>query len=83
MSEVVWEDPPPAASGSQPGFHAFFAELREHPGKWARWPGKSQSHAVVTQLRQGKYSGTTAGEFEATGRRGPDGVAVYVRFVES
>jgi len=50
-NEIQWEDPPPEAIHGS-GWKAFFiAELRAHPGKWAKVPGGPRSGKEYSLLR--------------------------------
>lgn len=80
--KVQWEDPPHRHGGA--GVHAeFFAALREHPGRWARWPVAKGSTSVVSDVKAGKYLGSAKGEFESVSRTVDGERRVYVRYVGS
>lgn len=90
MSEVVWEDPPPVAprrlgqrNTKQRRTAAFVAELRAHPGKWARYPfvlkTDSSAKSTASHIRRGDW---VHGEgFEAAAREVDGTPTVYARFV--
>lgn len=65
--EIEWADPPDGAGK----YEAFFEALRSERGRWAKFPG------LAWAVRQGKYAGCEAGEFEARESQGE----TYVRFV--
>lgn len=84
MEEIVWEDPPesPHGGGSGRVWADRLAPLRERPGQWANL-GRRQS-STITQIRQGRYAGIAAGDFEAEGReydKATNLLTVYVRYV--
>ncbi|RBO82109.1 hypothetical protein [Nocardia puris] len=58
----------------------FATELREQPGRWARWPNpiyETSAISIASKVRRGQYRAFPGGEFEAEHR---DGV-VYARYV--
>lgn len=65
MSDLIWEDPPAsirAGRGASEAVTARIADLKAHPGRWARWPTKTnpaqmkKTHGVeaVTRKIDGK-----------------------------
>jgi hypothetical protein len=83
-----WQDPPETrqdAKVKKTGKYGdFAAELRLHPGQWARLPGKKAA-SMVTAIMNGHYTDfRPAGAFEATAR-GIDPVSkqasVFVRYI--
>lgn len=84
MSGIVWEDPPDSypRGGAAPRYADFFESIRKMPGRWAVWPNPVQSPTLTTNIKNGKYSGTEAGEFDATIRKQDDGTyKMWVRYV--
>jgi hypothetical protein len=51
MSGPMWEDPPASQRGRRGWVPAFVAELRKHPGKWARVisPDGRETHGAGTR----------------------------------
>jgi hypothetical protein len=83
VSDIVWEDPPPAMSGGHRLVWADrLAPLRERPGEWANLGEHNTSIAV--RIRQGRAGSCAPGEFEATVRHADSGRGrgtIYVRYV--
>lgn len=75
MTEVVWEDPP-ERKGRGASLEWFWIELRAHPGRWARYPGKPNSIHAMIRGKKGQYEATNRG----TGSDGKGRVA-YVRYL--
>lgn len=83
---VTWEAPPDDTRGGKPStnWDPVAAELREHPGEWAKIADDAVG-ALVTKINHGRSpSWEPAGHYEATAR--PNGqpnrrVAVWARYV--
>lgn len=83
MSEIVWEDPAPAAFGSQRGHWQDVLEVvRSTPGEWARIrtaPTQGRCSSTKQWLRNASY--VVPAEWEFTTRKIGDEYALYARFV--
>ena len=81
MSEIEWQEPPRAWSGRKGSKWADIATtLRANPGKWALVHHGAAS--VAANIRDGRLTGMSQGEFEATSRKSADGKTdIYARFV--
>ena len=86
MDDTVIFSPPPARpqAGGAPGKYVpFFDALRSRPGEWAEWQSACRSPSAATNIKNGVYSGTSPGEFDATVRKQPDGTwKMWVRYGE-
>lgn len=89
-TELVFEDPPPSGGGRQAGkseLGRWLAALREHPGRWAKYPKmrvtQHAAAAVAGTIKRGKGYGLQAGEFETTTRKAEDGKGgwLFARYV--
>lgn len=86
MTEIIWQDPPPARRGRQGKYIEFFDVLRDNPGKWAifqRWERPTSAASPVgTRIRKGELVGSApAGAFETAIRSTKDESVIYVRYV--
>lgn len=82
MSDITWQEPPPARKGPGSEKTAFFDALRERPGEWALFPSSPMHPNAAHNIKRGLYSGVEAGEFDATARSRGDGTSdIYVRYV--
>jgi len=90
VSELIFEEPPkPNPGGGRPvgasPIGRFLAALREHPGRWARFPqahdGRGLLSRKVTDINRGNRYGVQAGEFEATSRKVGDSFYLYAKYV--
>lgn len=86
-SPIVWEDPPADRRGIARAQHLdpFAAALREHPGRWARYPiqltDKSTAN-TATRINSGlAVAFAPGGTFEAVTRLVDDARVLYVRYV--
>lgn len=78
--DIKWEDPPAQVRQGRPGkYLELLAELRKHPGRWARLDRASSSTA--SNFNSGKVAGIKPGEFEAVTRRVDGKVGIWVRYV--
>lgn len=91
MTDLEFSDPPEVERGGPTGrsqIPAILAQLRNHPGRWARLPGAHTS-PTKGRVESGVYAGTEAGEFEArsrtdavaTAEAGQPRYGVWVRYV--
>ena len=82
MSEIEWREPPPRAQSGPKGskWTDIATALRANPGKWALVHHGSVSMAA--NIRAGRLTGMSQGEFEAVSRKSADGKTdIYARFV--
>lgn len=82
---LSWEEPPAPLRGRPSDVlpAAVQAELRAHPGKWARvhdYTAKSSAFGRAKAIREGK-GGVEGSGWEAAARRSGTGSILYVRFV--
>ena len=80
MSGIVWEEPPENTRNAPYGasrFTAVFAELEEHPGRWARvGEYRTRASASTTQNRlKHRFP-----RHEVSARQNGDGFVLYARF---
>lgn len=89
-ADIKWEEPPPArphsgASQPDPVLLAFSTALRQHPGRWARYPRHFKVDAGRATARNVKKGMTSnwqpTGAFEATTRMQDEECVVYVRYI--
>jgi hypothetical protein len=78
---LVWEDPPPRIDHD-----ALAAELRAHPGRWARIDktySPESARVIAYQIRAARLAAyAPRGDFEAARRKqGPGESYVYVRYL--
>lgn len=83
-TELIFEDPP-AYPGAGPGspLTGWLASLREHPGKWAKYPTPVHAGAGTAIARGQRYK-VAPGEFEVkgSGKGAPANTSwIWVRFV--
>lgn len=83
-TELIFEEPP-AYSGRGPGspLTAWLASLRDHPGRWAKYPLPVHS-GTTTAITKGQRYKVAAGEFEvsATGKgAGKHKSWLYARYI--
>lgn len=83
---LLFEDPPSKPRlAAPPGHHAkVAAELKEHPGEWARiglYGSPSSAAAMAQGIRKGQLAAyRPAGAFEAVSRTVKNEYRVYARF---
>lgn len=88
MSELTWEEPPGTgawAAGIR-GKHAqVAAQLKEHPGQWAKIPvtgGPVTARNMAYQIRKGEMAAyKPPGAFEAVSRTVDGQTCLYARYV--
>ncbi len=79
MSELTFIDELPEAPprvGGSASTVARAAELRAHPGRWARWPTKTSPNQVKVSLKKHVGEG-----FEVVGRKVDGKVRAFARYV--
>lgn len=83
--DLVFEEPPPPAPGRKAGtspIGLWLTTLREHPGKWAKFPEQVLSSYVAGVIWSGKGYGAKPGEFDAVTRTGTNKQWwLYVRYI--
>ncbi len=83
MSDIKWEEPPPASKGrGSTKWKSILAELRRNPGRWALVLDDA-SPSMTTFIKQGRVGDAKPGEFEARSRceGGQRRGAIYARYV--
>lgn len=78
MTNIEWREPPAAAAPTRTDWKAVVAELREHPGRWAKVytaPNTRAAASTASSLRSGRYGEAQPDEVEAR----TDGTDVYAR----
>lgn len=83
-TDLMFEEPPPPnRRGRTSPVTGWLAALREHPGKWAKYPTAYMTTGAGHRITAGEGYGVTAGEFEAVMRRSENGKAfhLYARYV--
>jgi hypothetical protein len=82
MTDLTWEEPPPA---KQRSFAGVGDALRARPGQWARiaeYPGRPVASMLVVRIRTGAVRyWQPAGSFEAVSRTVDDKTCVFARYV--
>lgn len=80
--DIKWQDPPPSKRVYRhEHWQTVFAALRQRPGTWALVE-EGANAGTGSLIKNGRYSGTEAGEFDAVVRSRPDGkFDVYARYV--
>ena len=87
--ELIFEDPPMPNAGGRPigasPIGRFLDALRDHPGKWARfpksYPKRDNLGHIVGDITKARRYGISVGEFEATTRKVESEYFLYVRYV--
>lgn len=80
---IFVDEPPPAQPrGNRSPVNGWLQSLREHPGKWAKYPTPFMSNFDTRKINSGGGYGVVAGEFEAVTR----GIAnkryeLYARYI--
>ncbi len=74
MTDIIWQDPPPAVSGrgGSDFRRQFLDTLRESPGQWAIYPCSSKSASALAALFR-------KDGLEAVSRKVDGQVKVFVR----
>lgn len=69
-TELIFEDPPPARRrGLTSPVVPWLEALRQHPGKWAKYPEPFMSSGAAANIVRAKgYGLTTPGEYDAVMR---------------
>lgn len=76
-TDLIFEDPP----ANRSPIAAWLHTLRQHPGKWAKYPERVPT-ATRANITRGAYAGIRQGEFEAKGRNSADDRCdLYARYV--
>lgn len=71
-TELIFEEPEDKVTGGAGSPVAdWLARLRDHPGKWAKYPERMHP-STSGAVKRGAYSGIKAGEFDAKGRNHGD-----------
>lgn len=83
--DLIFEEPPAGKTGRPVGsspFGRWLNELRNYPGKWAKYP-EQRDPSKATVVRHGRAYGVEAGEFEVrTINAGTRGKAwIYARYI--
>ena len=84
MTELKWEEPPPAARGPL-GYEETAQQLKAKPGQWAivaTFPRRSNAGTLSHNIRIGRTAAwQPAGDFEAVSRKVGEEVRVYARYL--
>ncbi len=83
---LTWEEPPSGRSGRLKGPVTEEQRnlLRAHPKRWAKvrdYPGKQTASTTAHRARKGRWPELAPEEWEFTGRRTPNGSALYARYI--
>lgn len=84
---LLWQEPPESSTGKNAGvtkWRYISTTLRSRPGEWAL-VATDMSPGTVNNIKRGKLSGMTIGEFEAVSRSRPDSppgkADIYARYI--
>jgi hypothetical protein len=84
MTEVTWEDPPPARSRkSVRDWHAVAATLRTRPSEWALVVEKSRQNSTAHFITHGRIAAfRPEGMFQGRSAKNDDGTfRIFARYV--
>lgn len=83
--KMVWEAPPPKASGRNAVARKLALSLAGRPNHWARiavYKKEQSAHDRASRIRTGKVKGfSDVGTFDANVRQIPEGWGVWVRCI--
>lgn len=86
FTNLIFENPPAITGrgrGADPNnpYALWLAALREHPGKWAKFPEPQKDGRRLTPIKRGSFHGISRGEFDAKTRKVNGSVWLYARYV--
>ena len=87
MTDLVFEEPPPAARGARhrSAHTGYAAQMREHPGQWARIVvanSRAAADSLAYQVKTGRLRAyLPSGSYEAVARTINGEHRVYARYI--